>query len=235
MDGEVFLARLRVAAAGLRSQGAVQDLILERAGSSRDGIAGAAPANRVGFPRPFFEESAEGEYFVNELLALDGWRFVHAAYHAALGRGPDEGGASHYGALLDRGHSKIDILRALKASPEGMGSNTRIVGLDDAQSAPSTASVRTRAAQTHALADLLSMADADFVEAAYEAALGRPSDPGGHAYYTEQLSQGWSRATVLRALLDSEEGRIARRVIVGLDAESSEAAATRSVSDRDAK
>lgn len=47
--------------------------------------------------------------------------------------------------------------------------------------------------------------DAGWVSAMYQAILGRPADPGGLAYWTGQLAQGASRATVAQGFAASPE------------------------------
>lgn len=55
------------------------------------------------------------------------------------------------------------------------------------------------------LAGLLSLQNEDFVEAAYEAVLGRDSDPVGRAYYIARLRTGYSKLSVLHQLRGSGE------------------------------
>jgi hypothetical protein len=55
------------------------------------------------------------------------------------------------------------------------------------------------------LPGLLSLQNEDFVEAAYEAVLGREADPAGRAYYVARLRTGYSKFSVLHQLRGSGE------------------------------
>jgi SAM-dependent methyltransferase len=55
---------------------------------------------------------------VDDLLALQGTQFIDAAYHAILGRTPDQAGMSYYFGRLQRGASKVDILSQISSSGE---------------------------------------------------------------------------------------------------------------------
>lgn len=62
-------------------------------------------------------------------------------------------------------------------------------------------------ANTPSLARLLSLQNEEFVEAAYEAVLGRDPDTEGHAYYLARLRSGYSKLSVLFQLRGSGESR----------------------------
>ncbi|BAL22594.1 hypothetical protein AZKH_0248 [Azoarcus sp. KH32C] len=66
---------------------------------------------------------------LRDFLAGNDESFVQKAYHATLGRAPDEHGASHYLAMLSDGHSRHDVLIDLKLSPEGKRAGARVAGL----------------------------------------------------------------------------------------------------------
>lgn len=51
------------------------------------------------------------------------------------------------------------------------------------------------------------LSNADYVNALYQNALGRPGDPSGVAFYNGALARGASRGTVLAAFADSDEER----------------------------
>lgn len=63
---------------------------------------------------------------------------------------------------------------------------------------------------------LMELHDEDFVQAAYELLLKRKADITGIRYYTQRLRRGYSRASVLKQLVDSSEIRTDWRKIEGL-------------------
>ena len=70
------------------------------------------------------------EYQLSELLAYHDDAFVRNAYEAILKREADDTGLAQYLQMLRNGrHSKIDILRSLRYSPEGRRANVTIRGL----------------------------------------------------------------------------------------------------------
>ena len=69
-------------------------------------------------------------YHVNDLLGFHDDQFVRNAYWAILRREPDDAGLAQYlGKLRSGRYSKIDILAALRFSPEGRRANVEIKGL----------------------------------------------------------------------------------------------------------
>lgn len=76
------------------------------------------------------ELAAQSEYVLGEFLALDDSAFVEAAYRAVLRRPPDEAGFRHYlSALRESELSKVEILAALRWSPEGEARGVHVDGL----------------------------------------------------------------------------------------------------------
>ena len=71
-------------------------------------------------------------YRLQDLLARDGPAFVAAAYHATLGREPDEDGLKCYEEMLRVGASKVEILGRICDSSEAREQGTRIKGLRSA-------------------------------------------------------------------------------------------------------
>jgi FkbM family methyltransferase len=65
-----------------------------------------------------------------ELLSWHDLDFVRCAYVTMLGRQPDEDGESFFTYRLRQGHSKLEVLGALRRSPEGAGHDPGIAGLD---------------------------------------------------------------------------------------------------------
>ena len=66
---------------------------------------------------------------LRSLLALDGPAFIAAAYHTMLGRPPDKTGFTQLTAELDRGRSKVDILRGIQLSNEARERGESLRGL----------------------------------------------------------------------------------------------------------
>jgi O-antigen biosynthesis protein len=67
---------------------------------------------------------------VSELLALDDESFVCAAYQVLLGRAPDQDGMRHYLQSLSENVSRIELLRQIRFSPEGISRTNDVIGLD---------------------------------------------------------------------------------------------------------
>jgi GT2 family glycosyltransferase/glycosyltransferase involved in cell wall biosynthesis len=66
---------------------------------------------------------------LEELLSLDGHAFVEGAYNTILLRPPEQGGMDHHARLLENGVSKVDILRGIAGSPEGLARKAKVDGL----------------------------------------------------------------------------------------------------------
>jgi O-antigen chain-terminating methyltransferase len=81
-------------------------------------------------PQPQFEPHEDDEYHLNDLLKFHDADFLNAAYRAVLKREPDSFGYSFYLEQLRAGHlDKVDLLGALRFSPEGKLKNVKINGL----------------------------------------------------------------------------------------------------------
>jgi hypothetical protein len=104
------------------------------------------------------------------ILALDGDRFLVAAYQAALGREPDPGGLVNYLNRLSAGESKHEILSELRASPEGRAFAARNRG-----SAPGAAVARSVTRAVHDAPRLDFKIEAQGRHASERFALGRVS------------------------------------------------------------
>jgi GT2 family glycosyltransferase len=68
---------------------------------------------------------------LEQLLGMDGRRFVQHAYATLLQRNADESGLAFYVAELDAGTDKIEILRALSSSDEAKSRGIAVEGLDE--------------------------------------------------------------------------------------------------------
>jgi hypothetical protein len=64
---------------------------------------------------------------------------------------------------------------------------------------------------------LLALHDRQFVQAAYQALLGRAPDPAGEAFYLPRLRAGEHKLAILKQLRQSEEGRAFLPGVAGLD------------------
>lgn len=81
-------------------------------------------------PQPPFEPNEDDEYHLHDLLKFHDADFLNAAYRAVLKREPDSFGYSFYLEQLREGHlDKVDLLGALRFSPEGKLKNVQINGL----------------------------------------------------------------------------------------------------------
>lgn len=93
----------------------------------------------------------DGDFSMNEsngpirtvprLLAAHDRLFIHIAFHALLGRAPDDEGEAYYLTRLRNGVHKLTILKQLRRSPEGRAFVPGVAGLD-------------RAIKRHSLANL---------------------------------------------------------------------------------
>jgi GT2 family glycosyltransferase len=176
---------------------------------------------------------------VQELLALDGPRFVSSAYATLLLRAVDPSGLAFYTRELERGVSKATILASLRDSAEGRTANASLRGLDEliertdpAAAGPTPATEPATATSTappvapaprapdapRTVDALLALDGRAFVEAAYAALLHRPADPDGVRTYLEELERGEPKAAVLARLANSPEASGRPTRVEGLDA-----------------
>ncbi|MDY0980256.1 methyltransferase domain-containing protein [Stenotrophomonas sp. CFBP8994] len=93
-------------------------------------VAGAtsAPPNAA-FKPPTADFKKRDEYVVADFLAYDDLAFITHAYQAILHREPDDSARGHLEALRSGGATKIEILAALRWSPEGLSHGVHIDGL----------------------------------------------------------------------------------------------------------
>ena len=75
--------------------------------------------------------SERKQFALEDFEGMDELAFLRAAYRAVLGRDIDESGLSHYLPVLREGHTTpADVLRSLRASPEGQARGVEIANLD---------------------------------------------------------------------------------------------------------
>ena len=79
--------------------------------------------------QPAFVPNPEGRYSIHQLMAYHDGAFIQVAYQSLLGREPDPQGFRHYLELLHLGHSKAEILAAIRNSDEGKARGTQVDGL----------------------------------------------------------------------------------------------------------
>lgn len=92
-----------------------------------------APANVFSdVPRGAVQEDDKDFYVsLESVLERHDRDFLHVAYITVLGRVPDPEGEAYYLARIRRGVPKLDILKQLRQSPEGLSGMPRIIGLDE--------------------------------------------------------------------------------------------------------
>ncbi|NDK38354.1 DUF4214 domain-containing protein [Pseudoxanthomonas gei] len=112
----------------------VRGEVIRRGGSLPEAVAAAAPqAHAAGLAR--WQPSApriamKREYALPELLSFSDRDFIENAYRAVLRRAPDDTGVVHYLERLRDGRlSKVEVLAALRWSPEGEKEGVHVDGL----------------------------------------------------------------------------------------------------------
>ena len=143
---------------------------------------------------------------LSALLGGDDAEFVAGAYRVLLGREPDEEGRRTYQEQLATGvMSRIDVLRALRFSPEGETFGIEVAGLTPLSGGRFPAIAMKG---DYPLGELLGYPDEVFVRNAYQAILRREADPAGLQVYLGRLRQGsLSKIDILGGLRFSGEGR----------------------------
>lgn len=158
------------------------------------------------------------------LLSLDNQEFVPAAYRSILLRDPDVTGLSYYGERLHSGVSRTLILGQIALAGETetarkFYSKLRIPYLVmQARKLPvigGAAELVCAFCKFH-LREFLVGDEQMFIEMAYPAVLGRPSDPEGRGHYLSRLKQGVSRLEILVDMKLSREGKQAASRVAGL-------------------
>lgn len=166
---------------------------------------------------------------IAELLPLDGADFVDAFYRRLLGREADDAGLAHHVTLLDKGVSKVDILRAIVKTDEftRYSATVQVEGLSLLDAPAKPANKRKKAAAPAPTAvqatpppqpvasgkpviqigEMLALDNEAFVRAFYDKLLGRPADPAGLSHHVALLEGGETKVGMLRAILQSGEYR----------------------------
>lgn len=97
---------------------------------------------------------------IARLIRQDDAAFLSGAYHLALGRGVDAAGQAYYSRLLSQGMTRLDVLRELARSDEGVAYLSDLPGLSKAI----LDGAEDSTAAEVSLQFLMSQPDSDFVE-----------------------------------------------------------------------
>jgi thermitase len=152
--------------------------------------------------------------------------YVTGLYQAIFGRAPDPTGLAYYAGQISSGEARQDVIRGLLGYDEArrtevarwyqveLGWNAPLADLKVNSGVMYWASLIDAGQGDVAVhAKILAAGIAagggggEYVTGLFQAALGRPADPGGQAYYTGQIGQGSSRYDIALALVTSDEGR----------------------------
>lgn len=141
-----LMSRIRESVARKEAQGKISQLKVQAllrelqeaesvtAADASPDAASSSPPLQVAHPQINLEMELlpiDGDdYHVNDLLKYHDKEFVRNAYRAVLKREADESGYNqHLESLRSGQYNKVDILAALRYSPEGLERNVRIRGL----------------------------------------------------------------------------------------------------------
>ncbi len=153
--------------------------------SNGDGTEAAARIENVG-----------AALSVAYLTSLDDTAFIKCAYQTLFKRPVDASSQQFYLARLQQGISKQQVLIELRASTEGQRCNVDIDGLNQITMRPAVSA-----------AQLLLLADEQFVRSVFLTLFQREPDADGGGYYLKRLRSGVSKSEILAELADSDEGR----------------------------
>ena len=180
-------------------------------------------------------------YTLDEFLRYDDSEFIANAYQGLLQREPDPEGSFHFLARIRSGPgNKIDVLREIRYSQEGLQQSVPVAGLlppsvpahpvlqaefsegffpsvpvSQADSASPTSHSDFKTSYT--LSELLQFDDEHFICNAFLALLRRQPDAHALQYYLHHLRQGlFTKIDILGRLHYSREGRSIRIKVKGL-------------------
>lgn len=122
---------------------------------------------------------------------------VRRAFWLVLWREPSDGELRDSIRAAEAGQSHVDLLKRLRASSE-----FRLLASAVHDGYDTGRSRRATEVGLRSLGD-----DGTFVEAAFQAVLGREADPSGRDYYVGELADGRARGSLLTTLLSSDEFR----------------------------
>jgi hypothetical protein len=173
--------------------------------------------------------------FIKNYGSLSNDAFVNHLYQDVLGRSADAGGAQYWDSALASGVSRGTVVLGFAESQEyeadtistaGDVNNAELYRLYQAaldrapdaggqsywSSALANGATPTQVAQDFINSpefqkDYGALTASEFVSTLYQNALHRAADPGGLQFWTSQLQQGSSEASVLVGIADSQESR----------------------------
>ncbi|MGB4874207.1 MAG: DUF4214 domain-containing protein [Candidatus Competibacter sp.] len=180
-------------------------------------------------------------YTLDELLRYDDSEFIANAYQGLLQREPDPEGSFHFLARIRSGsENKVDVLREIRYSQEGLQQSVPVAGLLP-PSAPAHSVLQAEFSESpfpsvpvsqadspspishsdfkpsYTLSELLQFDDEHFVCNAFLALLRRQPDSHALQYYLHHLRQGlFTKIDILGRLRYSREGRSIRIKVKGL-------------------
>ena len=171
------------------------------------------------------------------MMTLDDETFVRQAYLRLLGRSADPEGFSGYLGQLRLGIARVAIYQELATSEEAQRYESRRQALRRTLAVvPPTREPlnRSLAMQSQWLQpfqtlhwdgptlhvknidELLDLEGTVFIKAAYAALLGREVDEEGGNNYARRLRDGWSKMSLIKGLVFSDEGRAHGTTLAGL-------------------
>lgn len=154
--------------------------------------------------------------------------FVRQTFQALLGRGAFDGDVAYWTSAIQSGFSRTQVVNLLQATTEAR--RTRVARwyieelgssrtLDQLKSDPgvaywgtllangsSDAAVQSALLGGFSYYQSLGSTPAAFINGLWQSLLGRPADAATIAYFTPPLQSGFSRATLVGAILKTTEG-----------------------------
>jgi hypothetical protein len=147
--------------------------------------------------------------------------YIDAVYEDLLGRGPDVTGLDYWSGQLDQGGARATLINLIDHSAEYFGTIIKPAYLQYLGRAADAAGLAYWTGQmVNGLTDQQLEAgfiasdefftksggtNATWVNALYQSLLGRPADPTGEAFWTQQLAGGATRDSVAFGFADSTE------------------------------
>jgi len=149
-----------------------------------------------------------------ELLQLDGPRFLSQAYLTLLGRPVDPEGFRHYEALARSDNGKLQVLADLSASTEGRALGVEVIGLGSRLAAHRSQVLPA----DWTVDDLLLLQELAFVESAHMALVGVSPDETATKHYLSCLRSGQHKIQLLAEMGRTASSSGYRTTLKGLEA-----------------
>jgi Domain of unknown function (DUF4214) len=151
---------------------------------------------------------------IDELLALEGPKFIGQAYLTLMGRAVDPEGFRHYDSQVRAGMSKLQVLSELRASSEGQAFGADVAGLGAKLVAPRPMAVPA----DWSVDNVLRLHGVTFIELAHVAIVGRSPDEATTGRYLAKLRAGHHKIQLLEEMRQCGIGESHRPTLRGLDA-----------------